>query len=57
MLSDNCLINYYQENYEILRHNRFTLTELESMYPFERAVYIPLVINELKQRKEELNKR
>lgn len=57
MLADNGLMNYYQENYELLKQQRFTLTELELMYPFERAIYTPLVINELRQRKEDADKR
>lgn len=57
MLADNALENYYQESYELIKHNRMTLTEIENMYPFERAIYSQLLIIELKKRQEEANGR
>lgn len=48
------LTNYYMETYELRKIDRFSLYELENMYPFERSIYIQLIMAELKQKAEDL---
>jgi len=47
------LINMYQMNFALIHHHKYSLTELESMIPFERDVYVSL----LKQYLEELEEK
>lgn len=54
MLPEGALSNYYMETYELRKVDRFSLVELENMYPFERSIYIQLIIAELKQKAEDL---
>lgn len=54
-LSHNTLSNYYQTNFSLMQHHKYSLTELEEMIPWERDIYIKLLISyleDLKTRKE-----
>jgi len=33
----------------IVYNNRFTLTELENMFPFEREIYVSLLVNHIEE--------
>lgn len=44
------LVNYYQTNSIIAESGHFSLTELENMIPFERYIYINLMINRLNEK-------
>lgn len=51
-LSHDNLMNYYQTNYQLIEHHKYSLFELESMMPWEREVYVAMLIEDLKQREE-----
>jgi hypothetical protein len=36
----------------IVYNNRFTLTELEDMFPFEREIYVSLLVNHIEEENE-----
>lgn len=54
MLSDEDLTAYFQLNFHLTQHKTITLTELENMIPWERQVYIDMMIDELERRKREI---
>ncbi len=35
-----------------MQHHKYSLTELENMIPFEREIYIGLLLNYIKEEKE-----
>jgi hypothetical protein len=37
------LVNYYQSNFNLMYHHKFSLTELENMLPWERIVYVTML--------------
>ena len=39
-------------NFSLMQHHKYSLTELENMIPWEREVYIGLLINYLKDEEE-----
>tara|TARA_B100001113_G_scaffold352175_1_gene352916 strand:- start:1973 stop:2158 length:186 start_codon:yes stop_codon:yes gene_type:complete len=52
------LENYYKTNFALMQHHKYSLTELEDMIPWERDVYVNLLIahiqeEERRQAKEE----
>jgi hypothetical protein len=52
------LENYYKTNFALMQHHKYSLTELENMIPWERDVYVNLLIahiqeEERRQAKEE----
>jgi hypothetical protein len=36
-------------NYDLAQHHKYSITEIESMYPFERDIYVELLLKELKE--------
>ena len=52
MLSHDSVENYYKTNFGLMQHHKFSLTELENMMPFEREIYVGLLLNYIKEEKE-----
>ena len=40
----------------MMQHHNYSLTELESMLPWEREIYIGLLMNYLKEEKEKIER-
>ena len=38
------LENYYKTNFALMQHHKYSLSELEDMIPWERDVYVNLLI-------------
>lgn len=54
------LSNYYKTNFALMQYHKYRLSELEQMIPWERDVYLVLLLQHLeeeKQKLEELKKR
>ena len=48
------LSNYYTTNFSMMQHHKYSLSELEQMIPWERNIYISLLIKHLEEEKERL---
>ena len=46
-LSHETLANYIQTNFGLIQHHNWSLTELESMMPWEREIYVSLLVSHL----------
>ena len=46
------LASYYKINFALMQHHKYSLTELENMMPFEREIYVGLLLNYIKEEKE-----
>jgi len=46
------LFNYYQTNFAMVQHHKYSLTELENMMPWEREIYLGLLEKHLREEKE-----
>lgn len=42
-------MNYYQTNFSLMQFHKYSLSELEDMLPWEREIYIMLLVNYLKE--------
>ena len=42
-------MNYYYLIYDLAQHHKYSITEIESMFPFERDIYVELLLNELRE--------
>ena len=49
MLSHDSLGNYYKTNFAVMQHHNYSLSELDEMMPWEREVYIRLLLDHLKE--------
>lgn len=52
MLGHNSLANMYHTNFSLMQFHKYSLTELENMIPFEKEIYIQMLIGHLKQQKD-----
>lgn len=49
--------NFYQTNFAMMQHHKYSLTELENMLPWEREVYVGLLMKHLEEEKEKMKTR
>mgnify|MGYP001158096105 CR=1 FL=1 len=42
-------MNLYQTNFALMQHHKYSLTELENMIPWEREIYVALLIDWIKE--------
>jgi hypothetical protein len=48
------LRNYYTTNFALMQHHKYSLTELETMLPWERDVYISLLTQHIQEENEKI---
>ena len=46
--------NYYKTNFALMQYHKYSLTELEDMLPFEREIYIHMLIQYLEEEKQRI---
>lgn len=46
------LESYFKTNFALMQHHKYSLTELENMIPFEREIYVGMLLNYIKEEKE-----
>jgi len=51
-LSHNDLATHYQTNFSLMQHHKYSLSEIDEMIPWEREVYLSLLIDYLKQEEQ-----
>jgi len=54
MLQYDNLGNYYKTNFGLIHHHKYSLTELENMIPWEREIYVGMLIQHLEEEKNRL---
>ncbi len=53
-LCHESLSNYYKMNFALMQYHKYSLTELEDMIPFEREVYIHMLVQYLEEEKQRI---
>ena len=53
-LSHETLANLYQTNFALMQHHKYSLTELENMIPWERDIYVTLLLKYLEEEQEKI---
>ena len=56
MLSHDSLFNYYETNFAMMQHHKYSLTELENMMPWEREIYLGLLEQHIKEENEKIER-
>jgi len=51
----NTLENYYKVNFALVQHHKYSLTELENMMPWERDVYVNLLLAHIAEEERRQN--
>ncbi len=53
-LSHDTLENYYKTNFQLMQTHNYSLTELENMLPWEREIYINLLMQHIEKENERI---
>jgi hypothetical protein len=53
-LSHDSLFNHYKTNFALMQYHKYSLGELEGMIPFEREIYVTMLIQHLEEEKQRL---
>lgn len=56
-LSHDSLENYYKTNFALMQHHKYSLTELDSMIPWEREIYVMLLNQYIEEENERIKQR
>lgn len=46
--------NYYKTNFALMQYHKYSLQELDDMIPFEREIYVSLLVKHLEEEKQRL---
>lgn len=57
MLDHNKLKNLYETNFAMVQHHKYSLTEIENMMPWEREVYVGMLVNHVQEQNEKIKER
>jgi len=48
------LVNHYQTNFALMQHHKYNLTELDNMLPWERTIYVTMLMRHVEEENEKL---
>ena len=51
------LESYYKVNFALIQHHKYSLTEIENMMPWEREIYVDMLITHIKEENEKAKQR
>lgn len=51
-MSHNSLANYYKTNFSLVQHHKYSITEIDNLIPFERDIYVDMLVAYLKEVEE-----
>jgi len=48
------MVNHYKTNFALMQHHKYSLTELEGMIPWEKDVYVTLLVQHIEEENDRL---
>jgi len=55
-LSHDTLENHFRANFIMMQNHKYSLTELNDMLPWEREIYIAMLVEHVKEENERIKK-
>ena len=55
-LAHDSLYNYYKTNFGMMQYHKYSLTEIENMIPWEREIYIGLLMEHIKEENQRIER-
>lgn len=56
-LSHDSLQNYYKTNFALMQYHKYNLSDIEGMIPFEREIYVALLMKYLEEEKQRMERK
>jgi|TARA_R110001583_G_C5574921_1_gene402407 hypothetical protein len=53
VLSHTSLAVYYQTIFSMVQHHKYSINELENLYPFERDIYFEMLVDHVQKVNQE----
>lgn len=50
------LANYYQTVFALCQHHKYSISDVEDLLPFERDIYVAMLVDYIEKEKERLRK-
>ena len=51
------LESLYRTNFALMQYHKYSLTELEDMIPWEREIYVEMLMQHIKEENEEIREK
>ena len=51
-LGQDSISNYYQTNFNLMQHHKYSLAEVENLIPWEREIYLILLMKYIEEENE-----
>lgn len=48
------LSSYYKTNFALMQHHNYTMADIENWLPFERDIYVQMLVEHLKEEKKKM---
>ena len=55
-LCHDSLANFYKMNFALLQYHKYSLQDIEEMIPFEREIYVAMLVQYLEEEKQRLER-
>ena len=55
-LAPDSLYNYYNTTFGMMQYHKYSLTEIENMMPWEREIYIGLLMEHIKEENQRIER-
>lgn len=53
-LAHDTLYNFYKMNFALMQYHKYSIQDIEQMIPFEREIYVTMLIAYLEEEKQRL---
>jgi hypothetical protein len=47
-------VNHFETNFTLMQNHNYSLSDLENMMPWEREVYVALLVNYMKEKEQQM---
>jgi hypothetical protein len=54
ILRHDNLKNYFETNFALMQHHKYSLNDLDNMMPWEKSLYIDMLIEHIKEENEKI---
>jgi hypothetical protein len=54
MLGYENLKNYFETNFTLMHHHKYSLTELDNMIPWEKKIYVSMLVQLIQEQNEQM---
>lgn len=55
-MSHSSLGNYYSLVFSLVQHHKYSIADIENIFPFERDIYVDMLLSHLEEKRKELEK-